>query len=148
MRRQNAIRSMPLIVIILVSGGCLKVQEVVPLKDRATTYWELRASEATTAGIGNERVRVYDEFLSSQSRARLSERTFLKQQSLGVENPRIVNVAIDADGKRGTVTVRFDTRMKGILMKGVTVKEDWILENGTWMVIVPESRDPFRRKLL
>lgn len=148
MQKHELIQSTLLILILVSSGACLKVQEVVPLKERAAVYWELRASEETMTNTGGVPVRLYDEFVCAQSKARLSERVFLKQQSLAVENPQVVKVEKLPDGIHGTVTVRFDTQMKGIKVSGVTVKEDWILENGKWMVIVPEPKNPFRRKLL
>jgi len=138
-----------LLVVILVSGGaCVRLASPIPLEERAAAYWRIQATGEEVVVSSGKKVRLYDEFVSSVSKARMNETAYLRRQTLDIADVRIIGVEIDTDGIHGTVSVSFNTRMRGVWLKGVRTKEDWILENGKWMVIVPEPRNPFRRKLL
>jgi len=138
------------IVALVMAAGCVKLGSPVSLEERAQAYWSARCWQADgseSKGTTGE-FRLYEEYVSAESKARMSERTFLKQQNLDVENAKVLFVEYDPDGVHATITVQYDTRMKSARIQGVKIKEDWVLENGKWMVIIPELRSPFRRKLL
>lgn len=146
------------IMLLLVSGwimgtGCVTVKETIPLQVRAQRYWDGKSAltlQTSSSGhqVNDEQSSLYRNYVSSESRADLSEAKYLSQMKLRIWNPEIMDVKIKEDGISAVVTIRFDTKMQGIDIKGVQIKEDWVLENGQWMVKIRETRNPFRRKLL
>lgn len=139
-----------MIAAVWVTTGCVAVKEPVPVEVRAQNYWNVRAAltRDTDRTMSLEDDSLYREYVAPESRRILSESQYLRQMKLRIWNPEVLNVEMGPEGNSAVVTIRFDTKMQGLDVKGIQIKEDWILENGKWMVLVKRAPNPFRRDLL
>lgn len=133
-----------------ITAGCMAVKEPVPVEVRAQNYWNVRAAltRDTDRTRSLEDDSLYREYVAAESRRTLSESRYFRQMKLRIWNPEVLNVDMGPEGNSAVVTIRFDTKMQGLDVKGIQIKEDWILENGKWMVLVKNAPNPFRRELL
>jgi len=145
--------SLVMIVVMGTMGSCVRprLAPEATLRQRVTGFWQARENGSQTVVVNGRKRTLYDEFLSAADKEKLTESAFAKRSLMKVTNVRIVEIRFpeSGDGTRATVTVSFDTPAKfGAWFRGVRVKQDWVLENGKWMVVMNSVKDPFRRKLL
>ena len=125
--------------VLLLTTGCAHffagAKGEDALKDLAAKEWQ--------AKIDNDWGVVY-ELASDKFKKSVKRDQFIRGCGLDVEGFAIDNVKIAPDGKSAVVTVFFDVRQMGILLKGARLKEDWIIEKGKWRIdMKPGPRSPF-----
>ena len=134
---------------LIVIGGCCKVSTgPAALEKRVTAFWHAREAGEVKVDYNGAPVSLYDEFLSTETKKIISEKDYYSILKLKIINPSIANIEYDKSGMKATVTIQFSTRFRIATIKGIEIKQQWIVEDGKWRLLDNPKRSPYERDLL
>ncbi|NOZ13885.1 MAG: hypothetical protein GXO69_09615 [Acidobacteria bacterium] len=131
-------------VLILAGMACVVQTGPKALEKRVTAFWHAREAGRYTFKYGGKQVDLYNDFLSEKTKRELTQQQYYGLMSLKISNPRIDGIEYDKNGKKATVTIRFDTTFQIAKLNGVAIKQTWIVENGKWVLQSNPMHNPFR----
>lgn len=127
-----------LAVFLLLAGGCAHLFEKPKTADalRARVAQEWNAKKAGDWGT------VYD-LTCKAYKSQVKREDYIKGANLNVKAFTIKEVVVDSAQSTGTATVSFDVEQMGFPFKGITLKEDWVWEDGEWRLSLNPKSTPF-----
>lgn len=123
---------------LLLLTGCAHLfgNAKTPESLRAKVEQEWSAKKASDWG------GVYD--LTCQAyKSQVKRDQYIKGANLNVQAFTVKEVVVDSAQGKGTATVSFDVEQMGFPFKGITLKEDWVWEDGDWRLNLNPRSTPF-----
>jgi len=114
-----------LLALLLLAGCALWVKQDprAALLETATAHWQAKQEKQWD--------KAYDAFCQDV-RKQQSRVQYIQGANLDISAFRIEDVALTEDGKAAEATVVFDSVLQGFALRGITLKEQWRLENDGW----------------
>ena len=116
------------LLILLVLSSCVHMavrDGAGSIEKQVTAFW--------AAKVQGEWGKAYT-FLCNDARAQTSEADFIRSAGLRISTFTVGAIDREAEGKKAVVTVSFNAVAMGFELKGVTVKDEWIYEDGAWNI--------------
>lgn len=136
------------IVAVILSAiflaGCVMQTSPEVLEKRVKAFWHAREAGTYTFSYNGKQVDLYNDFLSEKTKKEVTQQQYYGLMNLKVTNPRIDGIEYNKDEKTATVAIRFDTTFQVAKLRGVRIKQIWIIENGKWVLLDNPKRNPFR----
>ena len=138
MRKYKYNTSIILLILILVIAGCAHFLKSPKnekfLQKKVQKEWEAKMEKDWGA--------VYD-LTCNEFKAKVKREKFIQGANLNVENFSIEKIEIDPENGKAWATIRFDINQMGFPFKGITLKEEWIWEEGEWRLNLKPKSTPF-----
>jgi len=143
----NNIKVIMLFFLLISSLSCINIKKTIPLETRVLTYWHIKQTGNYTIKEGNNFTSIYFEYLTSESKSKLTEKDYYSRLNAKVKNISIYNIDYINESS-AIVTIKYNLNFKGYDLKGVKIKEKWLFENGKWVVFVNPNSNPFWKSKL
>ena len=132
------------ILSIIFVAGCVVQTSPKALEKRVKAFWHAREAGSYTFTYDGKQVDLYNDFLSEKTKREVTQQQYYGLMNLKVTNPRIDGIEYDKDGKKATVAIRFDSTFQVAKLRGLRIKQIWVVENGKWVLLDNPKRNPFR----
>lgn len=131
-------------VIALLAISLLLITGCAHLFGKPKTADSLRArvEQEWNAKKAGEWGAVYD-LTCKAYKTQVDRDQYIKGANLNVQAFTVKDVVVDSAQGKGTATVSFDVEQMGFPFKGITLKEDWVWEDGDWRLSLNPKRTPF-----
>ncbi len=131
---------------IMTVAACVVQTGPKALEKRVTAFWHARQAGTYTFTYNREEVDLFNEFLAEKTKKEVTQQEYYGLMNLKITNPRIEGIEYNKDGNKATVAIRFDTTFQIADLKGVRIKQIWIVENGKWVLLSNPKHNPFRSR--
>ena len=132
------------ILSIMTLTGCIVQTNRSALEKRVTAFWHARATGTYTFIYNGKQVDLYNEFLSEKTKRGITQQQYYGIMNLKIANPRVDGIEYNKDGNQATVSVSFDTTFQIAKLRGISIKQIWVVENGKWVLVDNPKHNPFR----
>jgi len=134
------------ILSIMAVTACVVQTSPRALEKRVTAFWHARQAGMYTFTFNGKQVDLYNDFLSEKTKKQVTQQQYYGLMNLKVKNPRIDGIVYDKDGKKARVAMEFDTTFQLAKLRGIKIKQTWIVEKGKWVLDDNPMHNPFRSR--
>lgn len=136
--RSTVAGTLVVVAVLLGVPGCHKADPQAALKERVSTYWGLKQAKNWP--------EVYDKYVDPDAKTTVSRDAFLKRRWLAYDILSYEIADVHEEGDKATVAVNNDVNFPlktpegdlRLIKKQVTTKDQWVLRDGSWYVVLTE----------